>query len=222
MLFIALYSSETKWRLSVSLAFPLWCGLECKLDWSIPTNGPYRVLVLQLFGSAAWQRRIIFTHWQLWLSGLQSAKKRFTQMARERTWRMDYGGWFHCLLQASTYFHAKYFLSGLMCSCWHVCGPTWVRMHLMSASIQCVYLSATQTARGSYIGIVRTRQGALFPLCLPGAAFHPRWAGRLGWLLVWHSLDELGRKEGRHTAIHGHIMHTGSRRAELFSNEEMC
>ncbi len=41
-----------------------------------------------------------------------------------------------------------------------------------------VCLSATHAACGSYTGIVRTRQGALFPLCLPGAAFHPRWAGR--------------------------------------------
>lgn len=79
----------------------------------------------------------------------------------------------------------------------------------------CVYvcLSETRAACGSYIGIVRTRQGALFPLCLPGAAFHPRWAGRQAGRLGWHSLDDLGRKEGRHTAIHGHIMHMGNRKA---------
>lgn len=77
-----------------------------------------------------------------------------------------------------------------------------------------VSLSAAQTARGSYRSIVRTRQGALFPLLLPGADFHPRWAGgRLDSLLVWHSLDDLGGMDGRHTAIHGHI--TGNRKAVL-------
>lgn len=79
----------------------------------------------------------------------------------------------------------------------------------------CVCLSTTQAACGSYIGIVRTQQGALFPLCLPGAAFHPRQADRLGWLLAWHSLDDLGRKEGRHRAIHGHIVHMANRKAAL-------
>lgn len=39
-------------------------------------------------------------------------------------------------------------------------------MHLMSVRIRSVCLSAC----GSYIGIMKTRQGALFPLCLPGAA----------------------------------------------------
>ena len=129
--------------------------------------------------SATWQCEIIFTHRQLWLSGPRSAKKRFTQMAREREhggWMME--GWFHHLLQASAQSCSKYFLSGLMCSRWHVCGPTWVWMHLASASTQRVHLSATHAACGSYIGIVRTQQGALFALCLPGAAFHPRWAGR--------------------------------------------
>lgn len=59
-----------------------------------------------------------------------------------------------------------------------------------------------------------TRQGALFPSCLPGADFHPRWAGgRLGSLLVWHSLDDLSGGDGRHTAIHGHI--TGNSKAVL-------
>lgn len=78
----------------------------------------------------------------------------------------------------------------------------------------CVSLSGAQTARGSYRSIVRTRQGALFPLLLPGADFHPRWAGgRLDSLLVWHSLDDLGGMDGRHAAIHGHI--TGNRRAVL-------
>ena len=40
-------------------------------------------------------------------------------------------------------------------------------------------------------------------------------AGGLGWLLVWHSLDDLGREEGRHTAIHGHIIHTGNKKTVL-------
>lgn len=89
MLFIALYSVWNEVKCPFSLAFPLWCGLECKLDWSIHTNCPYAVRVVQLYGSATWQCEIIFTHWQLWLSGLQSAKKRFTQMAREK----EHGGW---------------------------------------------------------------------------------------------------------------------------------
>lgn len=78
----------------------------------------------------------------------------------------------------------------------------------------CASLSGAQAARGSYRGIVGTRQGALFPLCLPGADFHPRWAGgRLHSLLVWHLLDDLGGRDGRHTAIHGHV--TGNRKAVL-------
>lgn len=89
MLFIALYSVWNEIKCPFFWPFPLWCGLECKLDWSIHTNGPYAVRVVQLYGSATWQREIVFTHWQLWLSGLQSAKKRFTQMARER----EHGGW---------------------------------------------------------------------------------------------------------------------------------
>lgn len=43
-------------------------------------------------------------------------------------------------------------------------------------------------------------------------------ASKLSWLLGWHSLDDLGRKEGRRTAIHGHIMHMGNSCLEMFSN----
>lgn len=57
-----------------------------------------------------------------------------------------------------------------------------------------------------------TLQGAVFPSRSPGADFHPRWAGRrLRSLLVWHSLEDLGGRDGRHTAIHGHV--TGNRKA---------
>lgn len=54
---------------------------ECTLDWNVHSSGPY---TLRSDASATWQVEIIFTHWQLSLSGLQSAKKCFTQMARER------------------------------------------------------------------------------------------------------------------------------------------
>lgn len=55
------------------------------------------------------------------------------------------------------------------------------------------------------------------PLCLPGADFHPRWAGRFGWLLVWHSLDDLGRKGGKaHRHPWSHFAQARNRKAVLF------
>jgi len=108
---------------------------------------------------------------------------------------ISYVGW--CVL-----FYMFVRLYGCRCS-------LWLRVYNVCV---CQRLSLN-AACGSYIAIVKTRQGALLPLCLPGADFHPRWAGRLDWLLGWHSLDDLGRKEARHTAIHGHIMHTENRKA---------
>lgn len=58
--------------------------------------------------------------------------------------------------------------------------------------------------------------GSSAPLLFARSSFPPtvgRQACWLGWLLGWHSVDDLGRKEGRHTAIHGNIMHIGNRKA---------
>lgn len=70
--------------------------------------------------------------------------------------------------------HSKYFLRwvDVLLTCLWACTS-------VNASYECVCarLSATHAACGSYVGIVRTRQGALLHLCLPGAAFHPRREG---------------------------------------------
>lgn len=103
-----------------------------------------------------------------------------------------------------------------MCAYWHVCVPTWVWMHPMSVSMQHVCLSATYTACGSYTRLCEDSAGSSVSLVFARSSFPPtvgRQAGRLGWLWGWHSLDDLGRKEGRHTAIHGHIMHMKNRKA---------
>lgn len=87
----------------------------------------------------------------------------------------------------------------------------------VSVSLLRVYLSATHAACGNYIGIVKTLQEALLPFVFARSRFPPT-AGRqgwLGWLLGWHSLDDLGRQEGRHTAIHSYIMYIKNRKAEL-------
>ena len=58
--------------------------------------------------------------------------------------------------------------------------------------------------------------GSSVPFVFARSSFPPtvgRQLGGLVWLLVWHSLDDLGRKERRNTAIHGHIMLMGNRNA---------
>lgn len=156
-----------------SLAFLLHRGLD--LDWNIHTNRPHKVGVFQLLWFshlATWDRFHPLTTVIVWTPICQETLH--TDGERENT----EVGWWRLISPSLTGPGSKYFLSGLMRSRWHVCGPTWARMHPRSASIQRVCLSATHAACGSYTGIVRTRRGALFPLCLPGAAFHPRWAGR--------------------------------------------
>lgn len=185
------HSCCLKWS-EMSFSLPVHSGVH----WS----GPYTLHVFQFSHLAMRDHFHPLTTVIVWTPIGQE-----THRWRER----ERGGWF--LFQAPSYLRAKYFLSGLMCSLWHVCGP-----HTsVNTSHVCVRLSVNQAACRSYTGIVRTRRGALFPLCLPGAAFHPQWAGRLGWLLVWHSADDLGREEGRHTAIHSHITHMGIRKAML-------
>lgn len=114
-----------------SLVSPLWSGLSVSL-----IEAFIQSVCVSYTGSSTWQWEIIFTHWQLWLSGLRSAKKCFTQMARERTWRLDDGGWFLHLLTGLGIIALWIFpFSGLMCACWHVCGP----YMSVNASLQCEY-----------------------------------------------------------------------------------
>lgn len=198
--------------------FPVPASKECTLDWNVHSSGPYTLLS---DGSATWQVEIIFTHWQLWLSGLQSAKKRFTQMARERErdkeTERERWGWIR-----QDDFSSRPFQTGVLKISsvgWCVSSDMllaprerkytwWVRVWHV-----CVPVRGSDGPR-KLQKLVGTRQGALYPLCLPGADFHPRWAGgRLNSLLVWHSLDDLGGMDGRHTAIHGAV--TGNRKAVL-------
>lgn len=81
----------TQIALLFGLAFPLWSGLRSRLIEAFKQQTAcIHSLPSGYTASATWQCEIIFTHRQLWLSGLRSAKKRSTQMARER----EHGGWF--------------------------------------------------------------------------------------------------------------------------------
>lgn len=87
-----------------------------------------------------------------------------------------------------------------MCAHSHVCTPVHVcECIALCVSMECVHLPATHAACGSFTGIVRTRQGALFPLCLPGAAFHPRRTRQAGSVGCWVGIDWMTwveRREG--------------------------
>lgn len=95
---VCLYSILVFYKMSLLWPFPSGVDLSVRL-----TEAFIQSAGISYTGcSATWQREIIFTHRQLWLSGPRSAKKRFTQMARERVhggWMME--GWFRHLLQAS-------------------------------------------------------------------------------------------------------------------------
>lgn len=81
----------------------------------------------------------------------------------------------------------------------------------MSVSIQCVSFSDSFCLRKLH-GHCEDSAGSSAPLVFARSSFPPT-VGRQACRLGWHSLDHLGRKEGRHTAIHGNIMHMGNRKA---------
>lgn len=96
----------------------------------------------------------------------------------------------------------------------HVCGPSSAWMH--GAGVCQRLLQPAEATQALW-----ALGGELCSLCVcqEQLSTHSGQAGRLGWLLVWHSLDDLGRAEGRHTAIHGYTYaRGGTGKAEIFSN----